>query len=574
MIDYEKIDSALGQNWYDIDPALQRVVRRECPTADLGWAESKLTALGQITGGVVARNAEVLDRCPPQLVRYDRWGADISEVAHDPKFGESKGALVALGAGSHFEGEPERAGRPTPAAVAAAVPYLVGQADTGVALSLGITPIVAHIVGRYAPVEMREHLRAGLASYDFDTGLVGGLFLSERDGGSDLTNTVHAVARELGDGRVEIDGEKWFCSNADADVLVIMARPAAAAPVSLYLVPRRHPDGTLNISIRRLKNKLGTRSCPTGEILFDRSIGWPLRLQDAGVTGLRDAMEVTNKCRQGVAMMGLAAARRGFVESAIQAHHWKAKGRLLIDLPIIREQLVDLLVDLEAATALGFECNSDRYEFGHGVPRMLIPAAKSHLCRLGVRAAGEALELNGGNGYSEDLAPARLLRDALANPIWEGTEHILALDVLRAIERENAHRAVLDRIDHALATAQPGIPGWAARELHAVTTARDELAARIDRIIATDRDTAEAAAPRLSDLLVRTVTSALLFEHAATESDPLAPRSTLLAVRHARRHLLPDGLWNDRIASTLARDLIAYDEISDQTAARAAAITG
>lgn len=98
---------------------------------------------------------------------------------------------------------------------------------------------------------------------------------------------------------------------------------------------------------------------------------------------------------------------------------------MLIDLPIIREQLVDLLVDVEAATALGFECNSDRYPPGHGVPRMLIPAAKSHLCRLGVSAAAQALELHGGNGCSNDFVLARLLRDAQANPIGEGTEQAI-----------------------------------------------------------------------------------------------------------------------------------------------------
>ncbi|MCV7330616.1 acyl-CoA dehydrogenase family protein [Mycobacterium cookii] len=410
---------------------------------------------------------------------------------------------------------------------------------------------------------------AGLSTEDPDA-FVGGLFLTERGGGSDLNNTVHTRAHDIGDGLVEITGEKWFCSDADADVMVVMARNAPDAPVSLFLVPRRREDGTLNIRVRKLKDKLGTRSCPTGEIEFDRSIGWPLRLQDAGATGLRDAMDVTNACRQGVAMMGLGTARRGLLESAIQTHHWKVKERLLIDLPIIREQLVDLLVDVEAATALGFECNSDRYPTGHGVPRMLIPATKSHLCRLGVSAAAQALELHGGNGYSNDFGLARQLRDAQANPIWEGTEHILALDVLRAIGREGAHHDVLTRIDDALSTAEHHTAGWAVPELHAVQIARNHLARRVTQIAEAGPGAAEANAIRLSQLLCRTVMSALLFEHAAR--DDTSARSTLIAVRHTRRHLIADASWTDRIAQHLGRELLAHNDIDERSAASAATI--
>jgi hypothetical protein len=292
-----------------------------------------------------------------------------------------------------------------------------------------------------------------------------------------------------------------------------------------------------------------------------------MRLDDAGATGLRDTMEVTNICRQGVAMLGLGAARRGLLESAIQAHHWKAQGQFLIDLPIIREQLLDLLVDVEAATALGFECNSDRYEPGHGFPRMLIPAAKSHLCRLGVAAASQALELHGGNGYSRDFGLERLLRDAHANPIWEGTEHILAIDVLRAIRRENAHIDVLERIDHALASADRSSPDWAVPELRAVHAARDNLARRFTQISKMSPRSAEANAIVLSTLLTRTVMSALLFEHAADEIG--TSRGFLIAARHTRRHQIPDAMWTDQIGVHLARELLAHTEVDDHTAARA-----
>src|SRR5207237_8586755 len=160
-----------------------------------------------------------------------------------------------------------------------------------------------------------------------------------------------------------------------------------------------------SIRIRRLKDKLGTKSVPTGEVEFDGALGYALRpageagggSSDAG--GLSRMMEMVNGSRFGVALMGLGIARRSFLEAAVWAHHRRAKGRLLVDLPLAREQLVDLLVELEAAVALGFECAAaSRRDDGTRLRRILVPAAKVRLCRLGVDASSFAVELHGGNG--------------------------------------------------------------------------------------------------------------------------------------------------------------------------------
>src|SRR5207302_7064240 len=161
---------------------------------------------------------------------------------------------------------------------------------------------------------------------DVDAGVDGAMFLAERDGGSDLGRTVHCTARYIGDGRVLIDGEKWFCSNIDGAAIVMLARPEGAPEgpggLGLYLVPRELEDGSRNaISMRRLKAKLGTRSVPTGEVEFHGAIGYALRpqgrgqaqgqaqargqRQDAPITtsdagGLNRMMEMVNGSRVGV----------------------------------------------------------------------------------------------------------------------------------------------------------------------------------------------------------------------------------------------------------------------------------
>jgi alkylation response protein AidB-like acyl-CoA dehydrogenase len=421
-----------------------------------------------------------------------------------------------------------------------------------------------------------------------DRGADGSMFLTERDGGSDLGWTVHCRARDIGDDRVLIRGEKWFCSNIDGAAIVILARPEGAqegpAGLGLYLVPRTGPDGAPNaISIRRLKPKLGTRSVPTGEVEFHDALGFALRPRadrgdanpDAG--GLNRMMEMVNDSRLGVAMMGLGIARRCFLESAVWAHHRQAKGRLLVDLPLVREQLVDLLVDLEAAVALGFECVApSRDTDAEMLRRILVPAAKVNLCRLGVHSASSAVELHGGNGYCEDWGLARQLRDAQCHPIWEGTEHICCLDVIRAARRDRADRAALARIAAALdrvrsAVGTRGGPPWLTETVEATAAASTALAGRFEQLRQLEPEPSERWAGLLTRQLASTVSAGLLLEQVVRPGhDGLDVHKGLVALRFTRLRLGPeDRRWDDRIAAVAGRALLAYEPVDESVAAGA-----
>jgi len=578
MIDYEKLDAAVGQNWYELDPDLRRRVRDDCPDDDYPWADAKLASFGELCGNDIARNADIIDVNPPELVRYGRWADEVDHINHSAATIDSKRKLWAAGYVSMFATDEATRGRHTPAVVLAGANYLLSQADTGMVCSLGMTSGVAGLVEAYAPDDVREDLLRRLRTDNFDEGTDGSMFLTERDGGSDLGRTVRCVARDIGDGRVLLNGEKWFCSNIDGEAIVMLARPEGvsegSAGIGLYLVPRHREDGSRNTySMRRLKPKLGTRSVPTGEVELHDALGYALRpgrgdgtreSSDAG--GLNRMMEMVNGSRFGVAMMGLGIARRSFLEAAIWAHHREAKGRLLVDLPMVREQLVDALTELEAAFALGFECAAaTKFEDSARLRRILVPAAKVRLCRLGVEVSNYAVELFGGNGYCEDWGLTRLLRDAICHPIWEGSDNICCLDVIRAIRRDRAQEAVLARIDMALATAAAG-PGFLAVAAKTISAARDELARRVGQIDEIDVDWTNAGAGRITDLLVRTTQAALLAEQGASD-----PHKALVATRYTRRHLDPSGLWDDRIAFTSGRELLSFADLDETVAAHAAA---
>jgi len=76
-MDYASLESAIGLNWWDVDPNLQRAVRHHCPAEDLAWAQSKLSDFGALVGDRIARNADIsevelglpLQGVPLELVR-------------------------------------------------------------------------------------------------------------------------------------------------------------------------------------------------------------------------------------------------------------------------------------------------------------------------------------------------------------------------------------------------------------------------------------------------------------------------------------------------------------------------
>jgi hypothetical protein len=598
VIDYSSLETTAGQDWYALDPELQAQVRRHCPTEDLEWSEAKLGELGRLVGTVIGPNAETIDAHPPELVRYNRWAEEIDRVVHHPAMLESKQALWRVGYAGGFAADEVARGRPVPGAVRMAAGYLVSQADTGLVCSIGMTSGVAGLVEAYAPPEVVDALLPRLRAGDMDEGADGSMFLTERDGGSDLGHTVHCTARDLGDGRVLINGEKWFCSNIDGAAIVMLARPEGAAESSrglgLYLVPRELDDGTRNrIVMRRLKPKLGTKSVPTGEVEFRDAIGYALRpRRDTGEAGDSDAgglnrmMEMVNGSRFGVALMGLGIARRSFLESAVWCHHRSAKGRLLVDLPLVREQLVDLAVEVEAGVALAMECAAPRQQDAARLRRILVPATKVAVTRLGVEAASAAVELHGGNGYCEDWHLTRQLRDAQCHPIWEGTEHICSLDVLRAIRQGAAHEAVVARVDAAIDSVKTASPLLSeAGDL--VAAAARRLAARAEEVATLDPDRAEAGSGRLTWLLARTAAAALLVEQATTgpggrSEGTVGPgggfegragdtRKSLVALRFARRHLAHEEVWGDRIAAEAGREILSHAPVDEASAAKAVA---
>ncbi|MFI6595735.1 acyl-CoA dehydrogenase family protein [Nonomuraea sp. NPDC050536] len=541
----ERYQGAVGRDWWAIDPTLRLLMRRHLGDG-YGWAVPYLEELGKVTGGVVAECAEETDRNPPRLEKYDRWGRDVSQVVMPPSFHTAREAMMehnflnpafvrqALDNGANS------------AALGAAWTYLLDQADIGMGCALGTGgDMVVSLAEKHAPPDVLARVREIFAN-GFYSGEAAQMF-TERTGGSDLA-ALETSAVQDGESWL-LNGFKWFASNANGSAFVVLAR-LASQEVKPFLVLWERRDGSRNgVRIRRLKDKLGTRSVASAEVEFTDAEAFLLASAEGSEgSGLGTMMKLTNASRLGVAMMGVGVARRALVEAICYARAREAFGKPLIQQPLMRRKLAELIVEVEAAQAMVFDGLINR--------QRLTPAViKLRVARLGVTAATDAIEIHGGNGYIEQWPVARLLRDAQVNPIWEGGDNILCLDVRRAMLRENAHEPFLDRIETAVSQAPAG-SGDLVRERI------DDLRKAITAWSSLSPEVAEARLFPLAQLMADVYAAALLLEQAGWEErNGHGDRKTLVARLYADTHLADHGPLRgiDRPAENLERfdDLVS-----------------
>jgi acyl-CoA dehydrogenase len=578
MIDYHAFEGAVGLNWYAVDPNLRALMDRLLDPRDRDWAHGHLERIGALCGGPIAERAQLIDKHPPQLERYDRWGEETNRVVHHPATLTAKRDCWEGGiSGPRLRIEARRRSRPFPAVLGAACNYLLSQADTGLVCATGMTNGVIDLVERFASAEVKARLLPRLTAERFEDAWDGAMFMTERTGGSDLA-TLTTTARQR-DGVWYLDGFKWFCSNIDAAVIATLARPEGGAAglrgVALFAVPRERADGRPNgIRMHRLKDKLGTRTVPTGEVDFVDAEAYLLAGDGGTATdgrGINRMMEMVTESRFGVAAMGLGCMRRAFLEAAIYASRREAFGQRLIDLPLVRETLLRMLIDLEAATALLFAAGAAIDRQDAALSRLLVPLAKFRATRGGVELASAAVEMLGGNGYVEDWPTARLLREAQCHTIWEGTENIICLDVLRGLRAEGAPQALLG---HLAATARAADHARLERAQGTIATAVADVGQLLASVAAADRARAEYRARHLTSRLCAVTQAALLLEEARWE---LAERGSarkatvldLFVARHLSRDLEAAVALEEEACRAVFEPLIGYGTIPPAGGGRA-----
>lgn len=366
--------------------------------------------------------------------------------------------------------------------------YLTSFYDAGLYCPYTVSLSTAVPLAKYGTEAVKARFLPAMLRRD-ETVWQGATWMTEIGGGSDLGATVQTTAVQAADCWY-LSGDKYFASNVGAELAVVAARlasgPADIRGLGLFLVPRYRADGSLNYTIRRLKDKIGTRSVPTGEVELRHSEAYLLGLAEWGIYLI---LETLNLSRVANSVGSVALAQRALADAVAYAHRRQAFGKPIAEHPLLRHQIEKRIVELEAALALAWEAvrlldqlwqATPRYPEQYHLFRLLAHLAKYWTAEYAVQTAKWAMEVYGGIGTLAEFGVERWLRDAMILPIWEGTPHRQILDGLEVMERKGAHRMLFQ---YLAPYAQP--EAWAAMQ------------SRVEAHLALPQDEKEAGAEDL-----------------------------------------------------------------------------
>ena len=454
------IPDGKGRNLYRLDPDLPALLGLYLNAQAHTHFLPHFDRIGQIAGEQLDDLAFLADKYTPALTTRNRRGQDVDEIYKHPAYVQlERWAFSEFGmaAASHVPGVLGWH-EPLPTHAKYTLFYLFTQTEFGLTCPVNMTDSLTRTLKKYGHPDLVAKYLPKLTSLDFDDLFQGAMFMTEQAMGSDIAGTeTRAVEQE---GEWKLYGDKWFCSNADADLAMVLARPEGApegmAGVTLFLMPRIKDDGLINdYRILRLKDKLGTRSMPSGEIRFEGAQAY--LIGEVG-RGFQQMAEMVNSSRLSNGIRSAALMRRAYTEAMYVAENRSAFGKRLKDLPLMQRQLAKIALPTEQARSFGFQTAQALQTADQGdaqsrsLVRILTPLLKFRACRDARKVAGDAMEVRGGCGYIEDWIEARLVRETHLGSVWEGTSNIIALDVLRAIRKNHSLPALQSHFSSLLET--------------------------------------------------------------------------------------------------------------------------
>jgi acyl-CoA dehydrogenase len=560
-----------GLNFFETDPNLAFLLRYYLSNADYEQARPFLSDMGSVAGAELDDLSRVSDRHPPELVSYDKRGDRVDQIKYHPSYqrmeaiGYSQFGLVAM---SHRSGV---MGWPTPFSrvLKYGFWYLFAQSEFGLCCPMSMTDSAARILEQFASPEMKQTYLPRMTSTDMSELWTAAQFMTEKQGGSDVgANTV--MAKKAGD-HWELSGDKWFCSNVSADVALVLARPEGARQgskgLAMFLVPKMLENGEHNYyRINRLKDKLGTKDMASGEVSFEGAIGYVVGSIE---NGFKQMMSMVNSSRLSNAVRSAAMMRRSYLEALVSARGRTAFGQTLINLPLMRESVFELLLDTEAAASMIFYTAKvfDEAESGNdeskALLRILTPLLKGYICKRARYVTAEAMEIRGGNGYIEEWVNPKLVRDAHLGSIWEGTTNIVALDVLRAINKDQSGSAFLNDFEKRIS----GLKNVYVRR--AVELCRRKAAKfneQVERIVQGKTPEHEISAKRFMNQMYHLCVAGLLLEEAEYQlSNNGGYRKLFLFLHYFHRYLLSsdEAVIFDKTLNKWLNSIIDWEQIPE-----------
>lgn len=496
--------------------SLQRAIRAR--VTDEQWTEfsAELAAFGSKVLPLFEPLGLQAEREVPALVQFDAWGRRIDEIRISPAWTEldaisAREGLVAIG----YERKYGAASRLLQFGKLA----LFHPASAFYTCPLAMTDGAARVIELHGDAEMKAGAFKNLTSRTPGEFWTSGQWMTERAGGSDVSQT--SVTARFENGAWRLYGDKWFTSATTSQMALVLARvdesAGQGAGLALFYVELRDANGRLQgIQVNRLKDKLGTKALPTAELTLTGATGQMIGQPGDGVRKVASLLNVTRLYNS---VCSVGSMIRGLQLMTSYALERRAFGKLIADHPLHIETMASVRARAAAATELVFHAVDlmGKDECGQATPeetlclRILTPLVKLYTAREAIQNASETIESFGGAGYIENTGVPRLLRDAQVFPIWEGTTNVLSLDALRAMGKDNALQPLITD----LVTRLKGVPSSLPKAR--IERRLSALAHHARKKAALGAEHQQQSAREFAVAMAETVGGVLLLERAVTD---------------------------------------------------------
>jgi acyl-CoA dehydrogenase len=471
-----------SENFYQSDKILRNYLQQTISESGLNYMQDKLENTGKQAAGVMNELSMLADKKGPELIKRNMLGETINEIRFHPAYWD----LMKIAVESEMfrvKWEPElrkQFGNETQR-LGFASGYLYAMSECGQYCPLCMTDGVARLIDIFCNEEDKARLLPHIYTNNTDELFTGAMFLTEKTGGSDVGANITTATHKQGETYL-LNGEKWFCSNANADLIFALARTdeniKGTRGLSIFLIEKNLPSGKKSpMDVIRLKDKLGVRSMASAECILTNTEGKRVGNE---FEGFKVMVEMVNLSRLYNSVAALAASRRALIEAFQFLSHRNTFGKNALEHSLIRTKLTELgalnvanfYLVWRAIKALDLADVGNEHEAQ--LFRIINPMTKKWSAETGVYITRESMELMGGLGYIEDGVMPKLFRDVLVLPIWEGSGNIIVLDMLRAMSKSKGFEALCKEIScSAEGSAEHG--NWMKTELNKLVVFTEKL---------------------------------------------------------------------------------------------------
>lgn len=400
--------------------------------------EKVLEIAGEISGEIVAQNAEDVDHEGPHVVDGHVVYAKGTQKNLDALV---KAGLMGISLPRRYNG-----------LNFSLVPYImaadmVSRADAGFVNIWGLQDC-AETIYEFADEDQRQRFLPRVCA-----GETMAMDLTEPDAGSDLQAVMLKATYNEADGTWRLNGVKRFITNGDGHIALVLARSEEGSHdgrgLSMFIYDRN--DG--GVTVRRIENKMGIKGSPTCELVFKNAKAELCGARRMGL--IKYVMALMNGARLGIAAQSVGVSEAAYREALSYAHDRKQFGKPIIEFPAVFEMISLMKAKLDASRSLLYETTRfvDVYKIYEDIARersltpeerqemkkyqrladAFTPMAKGMGSEFCNQNAYDAVQVYGGSGFMKDYACERIYRDARITSIYEGTTQLQVVAAIRHV---------------------------------------------------------------------------------------------------------------------------------------------